>query len=183
MINKTIARRYAQALFEIAQERNAEEKFAQDLKFVYQAIEANEEVKKIMFSRLVPGGAKKEIAHKIMTGNVDPMVANFINLVFDKSREEYLGAIIASFDHLLDREKKILLAKVKAAGALTGDQVQRLEEKLSKMTGQNIRVSVETDPSLIGGIAVKIGDIVYDGSVAKQLGTLKEHLQQVQLGR
>ncbi|MGI6066209.1 MAG: ATP synthase F1 subunit delta [Bacillota bacterium] len=183
MINKTIARRYAQALFDIAKEQKAVEKFAQDLKYAVYTIEENEELKKAIYSRLVPAAAKKELCNKIITGNTHQMVSNFINLVFDKSREEYLVAIVEVFDELVDRENKILKAKVRVADALSEDQLKKLEENLSRMTGQNIKASVDVDPSLIGGITVKIGDIVYDGSVAKQLGMLKEHLQQVQLGR
>lgn len=183
MINKTIARRYAQALFEIAKEQNAVEKFAQDLRSVVSNIESTAEIKKVVYNRLAPAAVKKELCKNILTGDIEPMVGNFINLVLDKAREEYLNAIVEVFDEQVDREKKIVKAQVKVADALDENQIKNLEERLSRMTGQNVKASVDIDRSLIGGISVKIGDIVYDGSITKQLGMLKEHLQQVQLGR
>lgn len=183
MMNKTIARRYAQAIFEIAREQNAVEKFGQDLKLMVDTIEGNEDIKKIIYGRLVPAEAKKEIIGKIVPAEMDRMVVNFVNLVLDKSREHYLTGIVDAFDELIAREKKILPAQVRSAGVLTADQVARLEEKLSQMTGQSVKASVTVDPSLIGGISVRIGDIVYDGSIVKQLGMLKEHLQQDTVGK
>ncbi|MGI6713132.1 MAG: ATP synthase F1 subunit delta [Bacillota bacterium] len=182
MINKTIARRYAQALFEIAQDQNAVDNYLQDLKQLVEIFN-RAEVKKIIYSRLVSGAAKKEIVNHLAIKGINPMVVNFVHLVFDKSREEYLPAIFEAFSGLVDQEKKILPAAVKSAITLSEDQIRRLEEKLSLITGKKVRASVETDSSLLGGLTVKIGDVLYDGSIAKQLRTLREHLQQVQLGR
>lgn len=183
MINKTIARRYAQALFDIAREQKAVEKFSQDLNSVLQSIEGNEDISKVISSRLVNVTAKKDLCKTLLAADINPMVANFLFLVLDKQREGYLQPIVEVFDELVARENKILPARVRTAQQMTEEQVKMLEDKLSKMTGQNVKTTVDVDPSLIGGMAVKIGDIVYDGSIAKQLGMMKTHLQQVQLGR
>lgn len=183
MINKTVARRYAQALFDIAREQNSIEVFARDLSSVIQSINSNEELKAIFYNQLVSVEEKKEIVNKGFTGSVHPMVSNFLNLLLDKFREPYLEQIYEVFLELSDIENKILKADVKSATDLSPEQVSKLEEKLSKITHQNVKVNVTIDESLIGGMAVKIGDKVYDGSVAMQLSMLKEHLQQIQLGR
>lgn len=183
MINKTIARRYAQAIFDIAREQNAVEKFNQDLKTIVNLIEKNEAIKKFIYGRLVPAEAKKEIIGKILTGEMNQMVVNFIYLILDKSRENYLTGIVDVFDVLAAEEKKIIPAQVLTAIPLTDDQLKKLEEKLSQITKQNVKAQITVEPSLIGGMAVRIGDIVYDGSIVKQLGLLKEHLQQDTVGK
>jgi len=79
--------------------------------------------------------------------------------------------------------QKIVPAQVKSAIPLTKDQVAKLEERLSQITGRNIKTEIIVEPALIGGLTVRIGDIVYDGSIAKQLGLLKEHLQHDTVGK
>lgn len=183
MRNKTLARRYAQALFEIAKEKNAVSEFAKDLFMVVSSLETSEELKKVIQSRQITAGAKKNLVRELLTKDLDPMIINFINLVFDKSREAYFSDILDSFNELVDQENKVIKAEVRSAERLDDGQRQRLEAKLSRITGTNVQTKVEIDPSLIGGLLVKIGDVVYDGSVAKQLAMLQEHLQHVELGR
>ena len=183
MINQIVARRYAQAIFEIAKEKGAIPKFAADLSLLINTMEGNLQLRQVLQNRLVSSGEKQALVKQLLTSEIDPFVGNFINLIFDKSREEYLAAILDAFNGLVDKENKILKAQVRVASALSGEQQSRLESKLSTITGQRIRATVEVDPALIGGMAVKIGDIVYDGSIVKQLSILKKHLQQGQLGR
>lgn len=183
MINKTIARRYAQAIFDMAREQSAIEKYAEDLKTIVNFIENNEDLKRFIYGRLVPVEAKKELMGKILTGEIHPMVANFINLVIDKSRENYFTGIVQVFDQLAAEEKRIVPAQVVSAIPLTDEQVTKLEEKLSQITGHSVKAEVTVEQSLIGGISVRIGDIVYDGSIVKQLSMLKEHLQQDTVGK
>ncbi|HHT63317.1 MAG: ATP synthase F1 subunit delta [Bacillota bacterium] len=183
MIDKTIARRYAQAIFDIAREKNAVEKFSEDLKSITRFIDDNEDMRKIIYGRLVPVEAKKEIIGKFVSPEIDPLVVNFIYLVLDKARENYLAGIVDTYDRLAAEEKKIVPAQVKSAIPLTKDQVAKLEERLSQITGRNIKTEIIVEPALIGGLTVRIGDIVYDGSIAKQLGLLKEHLQHDTVGK
>ncbi len=77
------------------------------------------------------------------------------------------------FDQLAAEEKKIVPVQVLSAIPLTEDQVAKLEGKLSEKTGRSVKAQITVDPSLIGGVAVRIGDIVYDGSIVKQLGMIK----------
>jgi F-type H+-transporting ATPase subunit delta len=182
MINKTIARRYAQAIFAIAQEQNQIEAYARDLERVIQLIENNEDLKNLIYGRFVPLNGKKEVVSKIIDG-VNPMVANFIYLVLDKSRENYLVAILDVFNELVAEKNMIVQAQVRAAAPLTKAQVQKLEEKLSQISGRNVKAQVQVEPSLLGGISVRIGDTVYDGSIIKKLSLLKEHLQQNSVGK
>ncbi|ATW25979.1 ATP synthase F1 subunit delta [Candidatus Formimonas warabiya] len=177
MINKTVARRYAQALFEIAKNHNALDKYAADLKLIMELMESREDLKKFFYGPLVPGAAKKDLIKKAVSGAVDPMVFNFINLIIDKSREIFLADIVEEFNQFLAAENQTLTAKVRSAVALTEAQTGQLEDKLSRLTGKKVKAAVNVDPSLIGGIVVRIGDTVYDGSIAKQLNILKEHLQ------
>jgi len=183
MINQTVARRYAQALFDIAREKGAVDKFAADLAAVTGSLETSPELRRVIYNRLATAAVKQELIKKVYPAGMEPMVANFVSLVLDKAREEHLPAIMAAFNDLVDKENRILRAQVRVAQAISGDQQLQLEKKLSALTGQQILANVQVDPALIGGMSVKIGDVVYDGSIARRLGILKKHLQQGQLGR
>lgn len=183
MINKTIARRYAQALFDIGREQNLVDQFSRDLQQVVRIINSHEELKKVVYDQVVSSEVKKELFDKVLGTTVHPMVINFLKLVTDKFRERYLEQMVDAFSELVDQQNNILKAEVKSAVSLSTDQTKALEDKLSQMTGKNISVNVILDTSLVGGLSVKIGDKVYDGSVVRQLSMLKKHLQQTELGR
>jgi F-type H+-transporting ATPase subunit delta len=183
MINNTIARRYARAIFDIAREQNGIEKFSRDLKSIVDLIEENPDMRKIVYGRLVPVEAKKEIIREILPGDTDRMLVNFLFLILDKGREQYLTGIFEAYDRLAAEEKMIIPAEVTSAIPLTEEQVAKLESKLSGLTGKSVKVKINVEPALMGGITVRIGDTVYDGSIAKKLDLLNEHLQHDTVGK
>jgi F-type H+-transporting ATPase subunit delta len=117
--------------------------------------------------RVVPGIGSKQM--------------NFFRLLRQKSRLG-LGASIASFfRELLDEERGILRAEVTSAMPLDDDQRQRLLDKLARDTGKQVALEVRVDPSIIGGIIVRIGDRMVDGSIRNRLRSLRTQLERAAL--
>ncbi|MGE5543771.1 MAG: F0F1 ATP synthase subunit delta [Bacillota bacterium] len=181
MLNKSVGRRYAEAFFAIAQEQNKIDEFQQELGEVVDVILTNEELKAFMFHVLIPPQAKKDILSQLFADRVSAGTLNFLNLVMDKRRADHLGVIFEEYQTMADESKNVLKAEVASAKYVSEQDLAELENTLSAATGKKVRVKLTVDPSLIGGIKVRIGDRVIDASVVKKLDMLKSSLKRVKI--
>lgn len=178
---KLIAKRYAYALFELAQELNKLDEIEKDMRLVAETIEAHDEFRKIVEHRLIKKEVKKEIFKKIFTGRVSEQTMNMLMLVINKGREMYLKDIYEVFYQAYLEAKNIVEVDVTSALELTEEEVNLLENKLKKELGKDVKFNFHLDPELLGGVALKIGDRVIDGSVKTRLHMLEESLKKTQL--
>jgi F-type H+-transporting ATPase subunit delta len=98
-------------------------------------------------------------------------------LLFDKGRIGYLREIALYYKNLADELKGIVKASITSATQLSSEAVEKIRDALSKRVGKSIVLDVQQDPSLIGGVVTKIGDLVLDGSVKTQLINMRETLK------
>jgi len=176
MIERTIASRYAQALFDIAQERGELERFGNEWQAVVDAINGDAQVRQVFIGRVISAHAKKELAEKSFTDNVDPVVLGLLCLIFDKSREEYLEAILDEYRRLEDEKNRVLNIKLVSAAELDASQEEALAKALGAATKKTARFEKSINPALIGGFVMTIGDTVFDGSVSGQLAKMQQQL-------
>ncbi|MBI4963938.1 MAG: F0F1 ATP synthase subunit delta [Desulfomonile tiedjei] len=178
MISSTLARRYARALVEIGQERNALEKYGQDLTTLAQMMEASRDFSEVLISPVFTKEDKKRIAGEVLKqADTDPMVINFVNLLIDRKRIDQLPGIDKAFKEKVDEINGITRGQVTSAQALDESELGRVTEVLSKMSGKKVLVTTSVDPGLIGGLFAKVGDMVFDGTIRTQLNQLKESLK------
>ncbi len=180
MTNKTIARRYAKALFSIGEEQGKVAVFAENLREVLAVLEKDEEVNAMIDSHFISITEKKNLAKQIFA-SFDPLVINFISLILDKGRGLYLQDICKSYQDMLDESENILHAIVKSAVPLNAEQLKKIEDKFSSLTSQTVKAQLSVDQSLIGGIQVRVGDKVYDGTIALQLKRMGEDLKETKM--
>jgi F-type H+-transporting ATPase subunit delta len=102
---------------------------------------------------------------------------SFLILLFDKGRLPFIGAIHQYYEKLVDELKGVARATLVSAVALSDETVQKIRATLSEKTGKDIVLEVHQDPSLIGGIVTRIGDLVLDGSIKTQLLNMRETLK------
>ncbi|HYK90267.1 MAG TPA: ATP synthase F1 subunit delta, partial [Acidobacteriota bacterium] len=107
---------------------------------------------------------------------VRKVTANFLNVLLQHNRILYFEQIYQSYIRTVDERKGIVTAKVRTAAPLSEREQSTLRESLSRMTGKIVRLDMETDISLLGGLVVQIGSTVYDGSIRKQLAEMRRHL-------
>ncbi len=88
----------------------------------------------------------------------------------------YFIDIVHQYRHLIEEISGITTATIVAAIDLPKEDIEKIRKNFSQITGKEVQVNVETDPSLIGGLVAKIGDTIYDGSIRTQLYTIKETL-------
>ena len=181
MLNRSVARRYAEAFFSIAQEQNKIDQYQQELEKLVQVIEETENLKEYLAHLLIPAKEKKEIVAKIFTGQISDTTLNFLNVLIDKRREAYLTAVVLEFKDMADEFRNIAKADLVTAQEVSEEDVKMLAEKLSASIGKTVQLKVSVDPALLGGVKIRLGDQIIDGTVAKKLEMLKEQLKQVKI--
>ncbi|MEI8256529.1 MAG: ATP synthase F1 subunit delta [Deltaproteobacteria bacterium] len=169
-----VARRYAKALFELAVESSALEKFTAEIKSVADAVTQSPDLLAVLTNPAVLVHALKAIMEQIADRlGVSPVVKNAVLLITDHNRASALPRIAAALTELADESAGKLRADVSSAVPLTDAQYGKLTATLEKITGRKISLVKKTDPSLIGGVVTRIGDKVYDGSVKSRLEEIR----------
>ena len=172
----TIARPYAKAAFEYALGSQAVSEWASMLDFVAQAV-SNNDVAAIISNPALSAEQKGEVLLKIGEGQVTDKVENFIKLLAKNHRLEAIPAIKERFEVLKANYDKAVDVEVISAMQLTDEQLQRLTEKLTAKLGRKVKIETQVDSSMIGGLVIKAGDMVIDGSVRGKLDKLSETLR------
>jgi len=103
---------------------------------------------------------------------------NFLNLLIDKQRFNLISDIQNEFNKLVNKNKGLFVAEVSTASQISPDELEQIKRKLETLIGKNEKVSIDskTDPNLIGGVVVKMNDLVYDGSIKGRLENMKRRL-------
>jgi len=181
MLNKSVARRYAEAFFSIAREADKIDDYQVELEKVVQTINEVEGMKEYMAHLLIPAKAKKELIQKIFADQLSPMTMNFLLMVIDKRRESYLEFIYKEFVDMADETRNIKKAELFAAREVPEQELEELAQKLSTSTGKKVLLKLTVDPTLLGGVKIRMGDQIVDGTIAKKLQMLKENLKQAKI--
>jgi len=179
---ETAARRYAEAAFEIGRSDRTLDAWERDLEALGAALR-HPELRQLVEHPAVAFGDKERVLRRVVGDGVGEGVgAQALNLVLLMIRRGRPGAIdrmIAHFAELLRRERGIALAEVRTALPLDEKQRGAVAERLAQLTGQQVQMNEMVDKSLIGGIAVRIGDTLYDASVRNRLERLRARLTAV----
>jgi len=172
-----VAKRYARALLDIGREDGKYEDYGRELGSVAGLLAQTPELEGALANPGFPFEQRKALLGAILAkASLSPMVSNFFRLLMDRGRIKAVRDIFTVYQQLLDEVKGIRRAEVTSAVALEQAQVDRLTATLKKLAGQDVVVEVKEDPSLIGGVVARIGDLVLDGSVRTQLVGLKDSL-------
>lgn len=172
----TAARRYAQALFDLAGEKGLVEQFRKELAAVSRFLDSQPEAVAILADPLVAAADKKGLIDKTFPGPLHPLLHNLLHLLVDKRRIESLGEVIASYGRLVDRHDNVIEVQVTSAVALAADEQTGLSRALEKATGKHVRLVGTVDQKIIGGLVVRIDDRLYDGSLRTRLDRLKREM-------
>ncbi len=176
MSTKAISSRYAMALLQEAERLKCTSTVESDLATVRRILESAPDLRIVFRSPVVKAWQKMNIAKDVFAGQVSELTLAFIVLVIEKGREAYLGHIAQVFQELLDAKNNVLRVTVNSAAALDGSSQKKLQTALEQRTGKHVVPTFASKPDLIGGVVVRIGDIVLDGSLRHRLQELKHEL-------
>jgi len=170
-----ISKRYARALFSLGQEDGAFATYGKELNEFNDFFIENAEFGNAVSNQIYAIQERKSILQFVLEKcGFSSLVKNFLNLLLDKNRIGAIEAIAENYAILTDEASNIAHAEIITARPLQKDALQRVIKALKEMTSKDIKSDVKEDPELVGGIVVKIGDLVLDGSVKAQLEGLKE---------
>ena len=177
MADAQVTRRYAQALCEEADRQGHLSQVDDDADLLLKSLDEAPELERVLKSPVVPQDKKRGVLAQLVKPRVSGLTYRFVELLLDKDREEEMGAMLRAYRTLRDRQEGIIEADVRAAQPLDDEARSRLEDAVSRITSlPNVRLNVAHAPDLIGGVVVRVGDTVYDGSVRHQLQSLHERL-------
>jgi F-type H+-transporting ATPase subunit delta len=178
MKNLKIARRYAKALLIIGKDDDKAEIYKEELDRFSDLIAREKELEQAITNPLYSVGGRKKVLQAVIDKvKVSKVMASFLLLLFEKGRFGFLSDINEFYKKLADELKGVVRASLVSATELSSETVEKIRTTLSKKTGKDIILEVEQDPSLIGGIVSRIGDLVLDGSIKTQLLNMRESLK------
>jgi F-type H+-transporting ATPase subunit delta len=177
LIRSRVAKRYAKALLSLGLEDGKYQPYGKELAVFSGFLAANKEFREVIANPTFAVEDRKRILNIILgKGSYSHIVKNFLNLLLDKKRIDAIQEISSFYESLIDEVAQIARVEVVTPRPLREDARQRLEKALEEMTSKKIRMEISEDKSLLGGLVVKIGDLVLDGSIKAQLEGLKESL-------
>lgn len=175
MATSGAAKRYAQAAFELAKSQDALDRWEQDLRRVSDTL-TMPQVHTFFASPSVPDEAKRQALASLLPAEADQFVRNLMLLMLDRGRLDLVPAVAATFHDLVLDERGVAIANITTAVELQPLELQQVVSQVGRITGKEISPRTFVDESLIGGIVVRVGDQLIDGSVRTQLIQLREQM-------
>jgi len=177
LIGSSIAKRYARAFFEIAEEEKQFEKYYRELRSFSEIVDGNENLKEFLANPVFDQREKRDVVDNVLLKvGLAGVTANFLRLLADKRRIGILADIVACYRELMDAALNKQRVQVKTAFPLSNELSEHLKKGMENLTGKQIDITIEQDASLLAGIVVRVGDTLYDGSVKTQLNNIRNLL-------
>jgi F-type H+-transporting ATPase subunit delta len=172
-----LVRGYAQALLAVAEAEGDLEVVEDELFTFAKAVEANDELRQALTDISLPAERKRSVVSDILGESASPHTVNILGFLLEQGRARELGRIIEELAQIAAERRRHVVAEVRSAVPLDEAKRNGLEAALSKATGRAVEVKVVVDPSVVGGLAVRVGDEVFDGTVRARLQEAKELLR------
>lgn len=171
----TVARPYAKAAFQFADENGALAEWSAMLKFLA-AVTQQDAVAQYLENPKITSDRKSEGFLKLCADQLDPAGSNFVSLLAQNKRLPALPEIAVLFEALKSEKEQSVDAVISSAFPLSPEQTNKLADSLKKKLGREVNVTTEIDNTILGGVIIKAGDLVIDGSVRGKLAKLAETL-------
>ena len=180
MTTGKMARRYAAALFDVTRRNGTGERAGRELSEFAGLVDGHAELGRVLASPGVPASAKRAVIAGLLdkAGDVTPEVRRVVTMLADRDRLGALGSVAGAFAELLLEEQRVVRADVVTATPLSAASRAALGDALSRATGKTVTLNERVDPAIVGGIVARVGSLVYDGSVTRQLERLRDKLTQ-----
>ena len=174
---KSASLQYANALADVVLEQGAAEPARKQLADFAAACAESVELRNFLASPAATHEEKHRVIESILARlGASRIIRNFLFVVVDHQRAHLLPEIVSSFEQVLMERQNVEEAEVTSAVELNNNQKSSLLQTLERLTGKKIRAKYKLEPGLIGGAVVRIGDMIYDGSLRKRLNVLRAQL-------
>jgi F-type H+-transporting ATPase subunit delta len=181
MARKAYARRYAQAVFEMALEKKELERWQSDLQKIVSAVGDATFLAALESPKLKLDDKTRFLSERL--GEINPLALNLVRLLITKAGIGMIGGIAGEYQRLLDGYHGIEPAEVITAIPLDDKDIKKLTENLGALIGKKVVLKSEVDPDVIGGIVARVGGKLLDGSTRSKLAALKRELVSAEIKR
>ncbi len=171
-----VAKRYAAALFGVARRDEILDAVADDLTLISRFLTDVPYLRAVLMHPLVSDTRKYTVVDEAFGDRVTASSLNFLKLLIRKRREDLIPECIREFRALLAEHRNTLDADASTAVPLSAEQTERLKQSLERLTGKTIRLTAHVDSRMMGGVIVRIGDLIIDGSMRGKLERLERQL-------
>lgn len=172
-----LSSRYSRSIFELAEERNVSSHLVSELKAVKNAMGSRPELVHLLQSPLMSRNEKASLIKGILGAGSSPLTGQFLNLLVAKGRVDLFPQIVDQLQSMLQKKEGIQEVNVVGARPFHANLIQLLERALHKLTGKTIRIQSTVNPSLLGGIQIRMENRLIDGSVRAKLNALEMQLR------
>jgi F-type H+-transporting ATPase subunit delta len=174
----TAARRYAEAAFQIGRSERSLERWEHDLALLRELLD-NPELRAVAVHPAIAYATKERVLRAVAGQEIGKEPLELVLLMIRRGRPAAIDGMVEHFEELLRRDRGISRAQIRSALPLGDEQREAITVRLRALTGTKIETSEQVDESLIGGVAVRIGDTLYDASVRSRLERLRARLTAV----
>jgi F-type H+-transporting ATPase subunit delta len=174
---RTIAKRYAKALVQLAEEKNSVDKTKADLALFTGAVDALPALQRLFSSPVFTPENKKAVIQELAAKlGMQTTTQRFVEHLAETGRIRYVRDMYEAFLEILAERTNRAMARLTTAAAINPADLAEIKKKLEALTGKQVDIDTEVDASLIGGAKAQIGSTVYDGSIKNQLNKMRSQL-------
>lgn len=181
MRDETVARNYAETLFELAGRNDALQPYGDGIETVAQLVDEDPKFRVFLETPRIDDDEKKNVVRKVFGDALPKHVVNFVLVTIDKRRQRLIRSISQQYHALLDAHLGREHVQVTVARPVDDETKAVITEKLSAALGKEAIPHIRVQPEIVGGLVVRTGDTIYDGSVRRRLDGMRRKLLQAQL--
>lgn len=175
-----VSRVYARALFEAASEANAVEAVNDDLKTFIEGLQGSEALQRVMLDPQIDIDAKLRVVAEL-TGSAHPLVSKTLQLLVQRGRFGILEGLYEAFAALAAEAESLMKVNVTSAVELGAEARDRIAARVEAVTGRRVELTQQVDPDIIGGLVLRVGDVIVDSSLKARIGQLRRRLATAEL--
>jgi F-type H+-transporting ATPase subunit delta len=172
-----LAQVYARSLFDAAKEHGKLDELREQLSQFVDALEGNRGLRVFFFSPYFSTKEKQDALQRLLV-DADPQLVNFLELLIENHRMPVIFRIRRTFEHLWEQENRLLPVEITSAIALDDVTTGSVAQRIGESTGRRVMLTTRVDPSILGGIVVRVGNSILDASIRNRLEQLRKHVAQ-----
>jgi F-type H+-transporting ATPase subunit delta len=179
--DETVARNYAETLFELAKQNEGLERYQEGIETVARLLDENPQFRLFLETPRIAAADKKDVIRKAFGGTLPKPLVNFLLIVLDKRRQKLVREIAREYHDLVDEHLNRVHAEVTVARTLDEAGLAAVRERLTRLLGRTAIPHVRVKPEILGGVVVRAGDTIYDGSLRRRLEDMRRQLLSAEL--
>ena len=177
--NKCIIKKYAQLLYQVAVKEDDINQISAHLHSIRSILKSVPELNQLFITRRVQAQDKMIMLKNILGDKISGIVMDLMVLLMENGHMMLFGEVVKRFDYLQDKDSEIIKVQITSSSRLSDDEVQRISVNIENKIQKKVDVTMETDTSIVGGIKLRVGNTLIDGSVSNRLQKMRDTLIQV----